>query len=977
MATDEDDYMSDAFLNQLVDIRPGMPMVKRAKDTLRREALHKQKSIQNKQKSYKQHERDSRDAALQSSLSNENKGFALLQKMGYKAGQGLGKEGSGQVEPIPLNIKTDRGGIGMEQLKKRKAEEKLESFRKKVQVKQLMEKKSLEDFRDRKKTEREKRRTEGDLRKSQRACEHLDSQKGINIPKDSWYWPDVISDEAEHIEQESSTEGNEDEDEEELTPLDKLQYVTSYLRGVHFYCIWCGTAYNDEVDLSSNCPGHVSITPFMRWIRLVFWILLCCRWSRYWDSFVFSAMATNYVGSLNEYAQKNNLTVDFEVVDTRGPDHIKTFTIRAVVNGETYSNGVGRNKKEAKQNAAKNALCLLEKTEPANSETNDCSSDSFPNLTPANYTCWLNEYAQKNRSIFKPIETTRMGSNTQFRLYACKYISDVKEFPEAVCKGRKDAKEAAAKNVYEELLKESKIIVPDENRNVAQNSNMPPLSSPLSSQTASDTESVTVRKNFIGMLNHYCQKTNQVLDNKLVDKRGPAHNPEFVYKVVINKTEYPEGQGKTAKEAKQNAAQLALSVLREQSDWNSQSSFMSSVSEDESPSQISVNESKDDESSLKAKSQSTSDSVFKNSSVPMTNTNSPAPKPSPSDVKPKIKLAANFQVSPNRNEEETPSMNDPSLTQPSTKGTTASNSSAKSRFLEDFESISPIGTGGFGYVFKARKKLEKKYYAVKIVKRTSKSVREVEALADLSHPNIVRYYTSWTEETTFRSESSDSFSISNSSSGSASEYLYIQMEFCEGETLRKWIGGRNSHPEKHPERRQDALQIMKQALEAVKYIHSKCIIHRDLKPANIMFGNERAVKIGDFGLATAAEGDNDGSLLERTKRTGTHSYMSPEQRSQCSYDKKVDIFALGLIYFELLWRLGTECEKQKIWDNIRSKKLPKGFSEKFEFEHKLIKQMLCENPKDRPDASELLTKLDRSSAVIHRDHNGNRENRTY
>ncbi|XP_036430646.1 interferon-induced, double-stranded RNA-activated protein kinase isoform X2 [Colossoma macropomum] len=656
------------------------------------------------------------------------------------------------------------------------------------------------------------------------------------------------------------------------------------------------------------------------------------------------------------------------------------FTIRAVVNGKTYSDGVGRNKKEAKQNAAKNALSLLEKTEPANSETNYCSSDSFPKLTQANYTCWLNEYAQKNRSIFKPIETTRMGSNTQFCLYACKYVCDDKEFPEAVCKGRKDAKEAAAKKVYEELLKESKIVVPDENRNVAQNSNMPPLSSPLSSQkqTVSNTESATVSKDFIGMLNHYCQKTNQVLGIKLVEKRGPAHNPEFVYKVVINKTEYSEGQGKTAKEAKQNAAQLALSVLREQSDWNSQSSFMSSVSEDETPSQISVNESKDDEGSLKAKSQSTSDSVvFKNSSVPMTKTNSPAPKPSPSDIKPKIKLAANFQVSPNRNEEETPSMNDHSLTQPSKKGTTASNSSAKSRFLEDFELISPIGTGGFGCVFKARKKLEKKYYAVKIVKRTGKSVREVEALADLAHPNIVRYYTSWTEETAYRSESSESFSISNSSSGSASEYLYIQMEFCEGKTLHVWIDGRNSHPEKQLERRQDALQIMKQVLEAVKYIHSKHIIHRDLKPANIMFGNEGAVKVGDFGLATAAEGDNDEGLLERTKRTGTRSYMSPEQRSQCSYDKKVDIFALGLIYFELLWNLGTKFEKQKIWDDIRSKKLPKGFSEKFEFEHKLIKQMLCDKPEDRPDSSELLTKLDWSSAVIQQDHNGNRENRTY
>lgn len=76
-----------------MDVRPGMPMVKRVKETLRREALHKEKSILNKQISYKEQEQNRRDCALQRSLSSENKGFVLLQKMGYTAGQGLGKKG--------------------------------------------------------------------------------------------------------------------------------------------------------------------------------------------------------------------------------------------------------------------------------------------------------------------------------------------------------------------------------------------------------------------------------------------------------------------------------------------------------------------------------------------------------------------------------------------------------------------------------------------------------------------------------------------------------------------------------------------------------------------------------------------------------------------------------------------------------------------------------------------------------------------
>ncbi|XP_051945563.1 G patch domain-containing protein 11-like [Xyrauchen texanus] len=256
MAEYEDDYMSDAFLNQISDVRPGVLMVKRVKEALRKETRHKEKNVQNRQKSYKEQECESRDAALQSSISTENKGFALLQKMGYKAGQGLGREGAGRVEPVPLSIKTDRGGIGMEELKKRKAHEELQNYRKKLQMKQHMEKKSLEDFRVRKSTEREERQTLGDLRKSQRACEPLDSQKGITVPRDSWYWPEVEKEDDDDEEEEAKAEGSEDE--EELTPLDKLQFLTSYLRGVHFYCIWCGTAYNDEEDLGLNCPGDTA-----------------------------------------------------------------------------------------------------------------------------------------------------------------------------------------------------------------------------------------------------------------------------------------------------------------------------------------------------------------------------------------------------------------------------------------------------------------------------------------------------------------------------------------------------------------------------------------------------------------------------------------------------------------------------------------------------------------------------------------------
>ncbi|XP_029377407.1 G patch domain-containing protein 11 isoform X4 [Echeneis naucrates] len=243
MSDEEEDYMSDAFLSQIQDVKPGVNMVRRVKEAMKKEVQQKEKNIKNRQKTYKEQEKESREAALQSSISNENKGFALLQKMGYKAGQGLGKEG--------------KGGIGMEEMKKRKAEEELEHYRQKVRAKQQNESKSLEDFRSRVRTERDERKIEGDLRRSQRACEQLDSQKGITVPREQWYWPTADVDDEEAV-QEEEEEEEEDEEIVELSSSDKLQILTSYVRGVHFYCIWCGTTYNDEEDLSSNCPGDTA-----------------------------------------------------------------------------------------------------------------------------------------------------------------------------------------------------------------------------------------------------------------------------------------------------------------------------------------------------------------------------------------------------------------------------------------------------------------------------------------------------------------------------------------------------------------------------------------------------------------------------------------------------------------------------------------------------------------------------------------------
>ncbi|XP_041644952.1 eukaryotic translation initiation factor 2-alpha kinase-like [Cheilinus undulatus] len=266
----------------------------------------------------------------------------------------------------------------------------------------------------------------------------------------------------------------------------------------------------------------------------------------------------------------------------------------------------------------------------------------------------------------------------------------------------------------------------------------------------------------------------------------------------------------------------------------------------------------------------------------------------------------------------------------------------KSTFYSDFDCMQTIGRGAFGVVVKARHKLEDKCFAVKIVPSFEKSLREVRTLSDLIHINIVRYYRVWMDNTGCQWH--------DRIRGFPNKFLYIQMELCDTETLRNWITEKNTQSLAHIERREESLKIAQQIFSGVEYIHSKNFIHRDLKPENILFGLDGEMKIGDFGLVTV-----DQSFTTRSPNMGTLSYMAPEQQSK-SYDRKVDIFALGLVHFELLWDLSPDsCRDFK---GARQQIFHPGFSKTFPDEKRIISMMLSNDPKDRPEASEVKAVLE-------------------
>lgn len=196
-----------------------------------------------------------------------------------------------------------------------------------------------------------------------------------------------------------------------------------------------------------------------------------------------------------------------------------------------------------------------------------------------------------------------------------------------------------------------------------------------------------------------------------------------------------------------------------------------------------------------------------------------------------------------------------------------------------------LGEGGMGVVYLARDKLTETRVVLKAVLREhahrtdyrERILAEGRALARIDHPNVVRLNAMVVE----------------------GDALYLVMQYIEGESVDAII--QRHFEEGRPVPVREALRIFRQAAQGVAAAHREGIIHRDLKPANILVrARDGAVKVTDFGIAKLEEDAKVGRGKTRGI-IGSIAYMAPEQcTGRRDIDKRVDIYSLGVVLFELL-----------------------------------------------------------------------------
>ncbi|OYW17570.1 MAG: hypothetical protein B7Z55_12285, partial [Planctomycetales bacterium 12-60-4] len=202
------------------------------------------------------------------------------------------------------------------------------------------------------------------------------------------------------------------------------------------------------------------------------------------------------------------------------------------------------------------------------------------------------------------------------------------------------------------------------------------------------------------------------------------------------------------------------------------------------------------------------------------------------------------------------------------------------RRLGKYQIDKKLGQGGMGAVYLALDTELRRKVAIKVLPRDKASnptlVRrfkaEAQAAAQLRHDNIVAVYDS---------DESDG-------------YLYIAMEFVEGQDLHEMINRRGTIPVKR------SIEMMKQVASALQHAHEHKIVHRDIKPSNLLIRRDGVVKVTDLGLARSVDDTIETGITRAGTTVGTVDYMSPEQaRNSKLADIRSDLYSLGCTWFQM------------------------------------------------------------------------------
>ena len=205
-------------------------------------------------------------------------------------------------------------------------------------------------------------------------------------------------------------------------------------------------------------------------------------------------------------------------------------------------------------------------------------------------------------------------------------------------------------------------------------------------------------------------------------------------------------------------------------------------------------------------------------------------------------------------------------------------------FKAKYRFVKVIGKGSFGEAVLARCKIDNRRYVVKTIesvamspKEKSDIQKEISILSGLNHPNIVRFKEHFEEGT----------------------LIFIAMEYADGGDLNQRIKDRKKVPEGQvPEPFEPKLVMFwfLQIAMALKFLHDKHILHRDLKTANVFLTSKNVVKLGDFGISTVLQN----TVACAKTVCGTPYYFSPELCQSKPYNNKSDVWAVGVMLYEML-----------------------------------------------------------------------------